>query len=92
MPLRGTRCSGAGALVASGGRPHRLADEAPAARRHHAPRPLTPALPLNTASLLSIRTREELTARLRLSSDELDSLLRLVGSQLDVSLRLLMAD
>lgn len=37
-------------------------------------------------------TREELTARLRLSSDELDSLLRLVGSQLDVSLRLLMAD
>jgi len=37
-------------------------------------------------------TREELTARLRLSPDELDSLLRLVGSQLDVSLRLLMAD
>ncbi len=37
-------------------------------------------------------TREELTARLRLSPDELDSLLRLVGSQLDVSLRQLMTD
>jgi RNA polymerase sigma-70 factor (ECF subfamily) len=37
-------------------------------------------------------TREELTARLRLSPDELDSLLRLVSSQLDVSLRQLMTD
>ena len=41
---------------------------------------------------LLVLTREELTARLRVTSDELDSLLRLVGSQLDVSLRLLMAD
>jgi hypothetical protein len=37
MPLRSTRGVGAGAFVTSGGRPHRLADEAPAARRHHAP-------------------------------------------------------
>ena len=37
-------------------------------------------------------TREELTVRLGVTSDELDSLLRLVGSQLDVSLRLLMVD
>jgi hypothetical protein len=35
--LRGARRAGAGAFVTSGGRPHRLADEAPAARRHHAP-------------------------------------------------------
>ena len=37
-------------------------------------------------------TREELTARLGLTTGELDSLLRLVRSQLDVSLRQLMAD
>ncbi len=37
VPLRGARCAGAGAFVTSGGRPHRLANEAPAARRHHAP-------------------------------------------------------
>ena len=41
---------------------------------------------------LLVLTREELTVRLGVTSDELDSLLRLVGSQLDVSLRLLMAD
>ena len=37
MPLRGARCAGAGAFVTSGGRPHRLPHEAPAAGRHHAP-------------------------------------------------------
>ena len=37
MPLRGARCAGAGAAVTSGGRPHRLPNEAPAAGRHHAP-------------------------------------------------------
>jgi hypothetical protein len=37
VPLRGTRCAGAGAFVTSGGRPHRLPNEAPAAGRHHAP-------------------------------------------------------
>ncbi len=36
MPLRGARGAGAGAAVTSGGRPHRLSDEAPAAGRHHA--------------------------------------------------------
>jgi hypothetical protein len=37
MPLRGTRCAGAGAFVTSGGRPHCLPHEAPAAGRHDAP-------------------------------------------------------
>jgi hypothetical protein len=36
-PLRRARCAGAGAAVTSGGRSHRLSDEAPAAGRHHAP-------------------------------------------------------
>jgi len=37
MPLRGARRSGAGAPVANGGWPPGVPDEAPAARRHHAP-------------------------------------------------------
>ena len=37
MPLRGAWRTGAGAFVTSGGRPHRLSHEAPAAGRHHAP-------------------------------------------------------
>ncbi len=37
VPLRGSWRTGAGAFVASGGRPHRLPDEAPTAGRHHTP-------------------------------------------------------
>ncbi len=37
MPLRGAWSAGAGAFVTSGGRSHRLSDEAPVAERHHAP-------------------------------------------------------
>jgi hypothetical protein len=44
VPLRGAWRAGAGAVVPSGGRPHRLPDEAPTAGRHYTPLLYTPLL------------------------------------------------